>query len=105
MSGLRKLKEDDCITIRARSYLNARSGDALAREFEEGLATGTRHFVIDFAETDIINSIGVSAIIGIIERLLQCRGTVRCANLSPVNEEIFGMMGILKYAPPLRGRQ
>jgi anti-anti-sigma factor len=93
---------EECVVIRANSYLGSRSGEELEKEFEASLQSGKRHFVIDFKETEIINSIGISVIIGIIERIRENTGSVNFANLSKVNEEILGMMGLLRYVPLVR---
>jgi anti-anti-sigma factor len=93
---------EECVVIRANSYLGGRTGEELEKEFEASLQSGKRHFVIDFRETEIINSIGISIIIGIIERITENMGSINFANLSKVNEEILGMMGLLRYAPLVR---
>ncbi len=90
---------ENCIVISASSYLTGHTGEDMERQFKEKIELGNRHFVINFKETEIINSIGISIIIGIIEKILEQKGTIRFANLSKVNEEIFRMMGLLKYAP------
>lgn len=91
--------ENGCIVIRATSYLSGRSGEEMEKEFEKNLEEGKRHFVINFQDTEIINSIGISIIIGIIEKTMEHKGSVRFTRLSKVNEEIFRMMGLLRYAP------
>jgi anti-anti-sigma factor len=89
----------DVVTIKTTSYLSGKAGEELEREFDRNLAMGRKNFVVDFQETEIINSIGISIIIGIIERINEQQGSIRFANLSAVNEEIFRMMGLLRYAP------
>lgn len=90
------------VVIKATTYLSGRSGEDLERELDRHLEEGKRHFVINFEETEIINSIGISILIGLIERIMSSKGTLRFANLSQVNEEIFRMMGLLKYAPIMK---
>jgi anti-anti-sigma factor len=92
-------REAEVVTIHATSYLSGKSGEELEREFDRNLQEGRRDFVIDFRETEIINSIGISIVIGIIERAMDRQGSIRIANLSKVNEEIFRMMGLFRYAP------
>jgi anti-anti-sigma factor len=95
---------EENVVIRASSYLGGKTGEELEREFERSLGEGRRQFVIDFTDTEIINSIGISILIGIIERIMERKGSLSFSNLSQVNEEIFNMMGLLRYAPLVRGR-
>jgi anti-anti-sigma regulatory factor len=92
-------KEAGAVVVSTSTYLSGRAGEDLEREFERNLADGNRNFIIDFGKTEIVNSIGVSILIGIIERIIAREGTIRFANLNAVNEEIFRMMGLLRYAP------
>ncbi len=93
---------EDCIVIKASSYLSGRSGEELEREFDKNLGLGRLNFVINFRDTDIVNSIGISILIGIIEKIMERNGSISFTNLSRVNEEIFRMMGLLRYAPLIR---
>jgi anti-anti-sigma factor len=101
---LKELNEtvEECVVIKTTSYLGGRTGEELEKEFETSLESGKRHFVIDFRETEIINSIGISIIIGMIERIMENAGSINFANLNKTNEEILGMMGLLRYAPLVR---
>lgn len=92
----------DYVHIQATSYLSGRTGEALEKEFDKKLREGKRNFVINFKETEIINSIGISIIVGIIEKIMEQDGSIYVTNLSKVNEEIFRMMGLLQYAPLVR---
>jgi anti-anti-sigma factor len=91
--------EKDFVVVKTTSYLTGRTVETLERTFDEKLAEGRSKFIVDFQETEIINSIGVSILIGIIEKVLDRQGRIYFRNLSKVNEEIFQMMGLLRYAP------
>ena len=51
----------------------------------------------------MVNSVGVSILIGVIEKVRDARGRLSFAELTPVNEEIFRLMGLHKHVPFSRG--
>ena len=61
--------DDNTITITPINYINKVEGENLEKVCDAFLAKGTHKFVIDFSGTDIINSIGISILIGIIEKI------------------------------------
>jgi len=95
-------KTGDHVVVKASSYLTGRTVESLEKVFDENLEAGLRSYIIDFKETEIINSIGISMLIGIIEKVMEHDGSIFFKNLSQVNEEIFQMMGLLRYAPLIK---
>src|ERR1700753_721539 len=63
------------------AYLNQLRGEAIERRCQELLAEGERHIVINFAETELINSIGISILLGVIEAVNEAQGTLVMSNL------------------------
>jgi len=57
------------IVVYARDYLNDIEGEKLEDICEIFIHNKGRAIVLDFSSTDIINSIGVSILIGIIEKV------------------------------------
>jgi anti-anti-sigma regulatory factor len=90
----------ETVVLTAAPYLSGESGENLEREHERHLRAGRREFVIDFGRTEMVNSIGISVLIGMIEKTRDRGGMVRLANLNRVNREIFTVMGLLRHAPP-----
>ena len=78
-------------------YLNQLRGESIERRCQELLAGGVRHIVINFAETELINSIGVSILLGVIEAVNDARGSLVLSNLTPSNRELFEMLGLLSH--------
>jgi anti-anti-sigma factor len=90
-------------TIRTRGYLSRAAGEQLEREIVRLLAGGVNGFVVNLHDTDLINSVGVSILIGVIERVREQGGELAFSDLTPVNEEIFRIMGLQRHARLLRG--
>ena len=55
-------------------------------------------FVVNLHGTDLINSVGISILIGVIERVRGQGGDLAFSELTPVNEEIFRIMGFQRRA-------
>ena len=89
--------------VRARGYLSRGGGEQLEAEIVRLLAAGRRQFVVNLRETDLINSVGVSILIGVIEQVRSLGGELAFSDLTPVNEEIFRIMGLHRHARLVRG--
>src|SRR5437870_13880378 len=61
----------DTAVIYASDYLNKLSGERIERECREQLAAGCRALVINFRDTELVNSIGVSILMGVIDAAQQ----------------------------------
>ncbi len=79
-------------------YINNVGGETIARRFEEAHAEGGTQYLFDLADSKIINSIGVSFLIEILERILETNDTMAFCNCAPIVEKTFKIMGITQYA-------
>mgnify|MGYP001579181957 FL=1 len=93
---------DNIVVLHAENYINKVEGENLEKVCDAFLAKGTYKFVIDFSGTDIINSIGISILIGIIEKIKEKKGLVLFSGLKKVNHDIFDMVGLSKHIPLLK---
>lgn len=89
--------EEGVAVIYPGPYLNQLRGEGLEGRCQELLAGGVRSIVINFEETELINSIGISILLGIIETVNESRGTLVLSNLSASNRELFEMLGLLTH--------
>jgi len=79
-------------------YINNVGGETIAKRFEEAHADGGSKYLFDLGDSKIINSIGVSFLIEILERILETNGTMAFCNCAPIIEKTFKIMGIMQYA-------
>jgi anti-anti-sigma factor len=89
--------EGDTAIIYPRGYLNNLSGEGLVRECGMYIGKGITKIVVNFGETDLVNSIGISLILQIIEDLRNIEGTIYCTNMSKFLRDTFEMLGLLEY--------
>lgn len=87
----------DSVILYPDNYLNDIEGERLEEMCDGFLKKGFKKIIIDFSETDLINSIGVSILIGIIEKIRESSGTLVFAGLKSVNRDIFNIVGLSKH--------
>ena len=85
------------IVISTSGYFNNVAGDAVLDVFNEKMGEGNTKFLIDMADSKVVNSIGVSILIEIIEKLQGVNGVMAFTNLAGIVEKTFNIMGISKY--------
>ncbi|MFH0924413.1 MAG: STAS domain-containing protein [bacterium] len=95
---LSTLKKDDYAVIYTNGYLNDLGGEKIDEECSRLLEEGNKKIIINFKNSKIINSIGISILIGVIEKIQEKQGKLGFCNLTPVNKETFKMMGLTKFA-------
>ena len=88
---------EDAAVIYPGPYLNQLRGESIESRCQEFLATGVRHIVINFEETELINSIGISILLGVIESVNCAQGALVLSNLNASNRELFEMLGLMSH--------
>ena len=78
-------------------YLNQLRGEAIESRCQELLDEGVRRIIINFEETELINSMGISILLGVIEAVSDARGVLALSNLSASNRELFEMLGLMSH--------
>lgn len=86
---------EDHAVITPVGYLNALTGDQIDKVCESLLEKrGLRYFIINFAQIELINTIGISILVGIIEKVLNRQGLVYFTELGGTNREIFDVLNL-----------
>lgn len=78
-------------------YLNSLLGEEVERVVQETLDSGIRNFLLNFERTRLINSIGISIIIDIVEKIMERNGSLAFCALSRIHRELFQMTGVARY--------
>jgi len=92
------LLSDDFGVIGAAGYINNEGGQAIADAATDLIGQGAKTLLIDLEGTRIINSIGVSILLEILEKLLDEKGRLAFCNLTPTISKTFEIMGLVQYA-------
>ncbi len=94
-----KVKEEsDVIVVTTNGYLNNFGGEQVASLCLQKISEGKRKFLVNLEKTDMVNSIGVSILIEVIEELQGVNGKISFCNLAPIVEKTFNIMGITNYS-------
>lgn len=95
---LRLVASDGAVAVlEVTGYINNEGGEAIAREAGRLLDEGVRVLLIDLHATRIINSIGISLLLEVLERTLDLGGTLAFCCLSPSIAKTFQIMGLAQY--------
>lgn len=86
------------IIIETNGYLNNDAGEQLSKVCLEKIADGSKSFLLNMNGTKVVNSIGVSILIEIIEKLQEVEGKIGYYNLAPIVSKTFNIMGLTKYS-------
>ena len=90
--------EHEYAVLETAGYLNDALGEDLSKKAQELIEKGYTQLVINLEQTALINSIGISILIEIIEALDERDGTLNFCGLSATQERTFRMMAIARYA-------
>jgi anti-anti-sigma factor len=81
-----------------RGYINNVGGEEIANRAYELMDGGAKNLLLNLRETKIVNSIGISILIEIIEKMIDKGGTIAFCCLTPVIHKTFQIMGLANYA-------
>ncbi|MEZ5313517.1 MAG: STAS domain-containing protein [Thermoanaerobaculia bacterium] len=91
-------RRDRIAVIQTEGYINNQGGEEIARAAYDLLDGGCRLLLLDLSGTKIINSIGISILIEIIEKMIEVDGKLSFCALTPTIEKTFHIMGLAQYA-------
>ena len=83
--------------IYASDYLNKLSGERIERECKRQLETGFRTLIINFHDTELVNSIGVSILVGVIDAAEQHTARLIFSNVNRHTVNLFEMLGLTRH--------
>jgi stage II sporulation protein AA (anti-sigma F factor antagonist) len=87
----------DAAVVYPKGYLNNIVGEKLEKECAAHIEKGIRKIVLDFGRLEFINSIGISLLLSIIEKLRRSKGILCFSNIRKPHLDVFEMLGLTKY--------
>jgi anti-anti-sigma factor len=88
----------DGAVLYTKGYINNVGGEEIANRAYELMDDGVRSLLLNLRETKIVNSIGISILIEIIEKMIEKQGKIGFCCLTPVIHKTFHIMGLANYA-------
>ena len=83
--------------IFAGDYLNKLTGEQIEYECRRRLETGCKELVVNFSKTELVNSIGISILLGVIDIASNNGATVVFSDVKEETVELFDMLGLTKH--------
>ncbi|HVF49326.1 MAG TPA: STAS domain-containing protein [Pyrinomonadaceae bacterium] len=83
--------------VNAGDYVNKLSGERIERECRVKLEAGCRALVINFRNTELVNSIGVSILLGVIEAAERTGARLVFASVNRHTVKLFELLGLTRH--------
>lgn len=91
-------RRDGLAVILTDGYINNQGGEEIARVSAELMEEGYRALLLNLAGSKIVNSIGISILIEVLERMIELEGKLAFCSLTPTIQKTFHIMGLTQYA-------
>jgi len=83
--------------LEVAGYINNEGGEVIAKEARRLIDAGRHTLLLDLRATRIINSIGISLLLEVLEHILEVKGTLAFCCLTPSIAKTFQIMGLAQY--------
>ena len=83
--------------VYASDYLNKLTGEKIERECRRQLSCGCRALVIDFSDTKLVNSIGISILLGIIDVAEKSGARIAFSEVNHETVQLFEVLGLTRH--------
>ena len=91
-------RRGDVAILSTDGYINNQGGEEIARQAYTQLESGARALVLNLEKTRIVNSIGISILIEVLEKVMDRKGKLAFCGLTPTIDKTFRIMGLAQYA-------
>ena len=90
--------KNNSLIMKTSGYINNIAGERISNEFTKYKDDQVQKVIMDLKESKVVNSIGISYLIEIIEKLNDSSGKLYFTNLDPTIEKTFNIMGLFQFA-------
>lgn len=94
--GTRRIDGDIAI-VYAGDYVNKLSAERIERECRHKLEAGCRALIINFKGTELVNSIGVSILLGVIDAAEETGTRLVFAEVNRHTVKLFELLGLTRH--------
>ena len=89
--------EGGTLVVYVEGYLNSFLGEEVEKIVGSRFEGGARRLLLNFGQTRMVNSIGISYIIGVVEKVMKREGRMAFCEVSRINRDLFTVTGLSKY--------
>jgi len=94
---IRIREEGETLVVCVGGYLNSLLGEEVEKVVRAKLDDGGRRILLNFQGTRMVNSIGISFVIGVVEKVMEQDGRMAFCEVSRINRDLFRVTGLEKY--------
>jgi|SRR5439155_14457599 len=87
----------DVAIIYTSDYLSKLSGERVERECKRQLEAGCRALILNFRDTELVNSIGVSILMGVIDAAQESSAQLIFSDVNIHTKDLFDMLGLTRH--------
>lgn len=91
-------KKGNFAILKTEGYVNNIGGEKISQVADKLIDEGVINFIINFEKSNVVNSIGISILIEVIEKLVDIGGKICFSNLTKTIAKTFNIMGLTQYA-------
>jgi anti-anti-sigma factor len=84
--------------LRTEGYINREGGEEIEHCIQLLLEGGVSQIILNLEKTKIVNSIGISILIEVLEKMMDRKGSLAFCHLTPTIDKTFRIMGLAQYA-------
>jgi anti-anti-sigma factor len=92
------VRDGELAILRTDGYINREGGEEIERCVQALLTEGVTRIVLNLEKTRIVNSIGISILIEVLERMMERKGALAFCRLTSTIDKTFRIMGLAQYA-------
>jgi anti-anti-sigma regulatory factor len=89
--------ENEKAVVFASDYLNKLSGEKIERECKNKLEAGFKTLEVNFKQTEIVNSIAISILLGVIDAASNAGAKVVFSQVNEETVELFQTLGLTNH--------
>jgi anti-anti-sigma regulatory factor len=89
--------ENETAIVFAGDYLNKLTGEKIERECKNKLEEGYKQLIVSFKHTEIVNSIGISILLGVIDSATGFGAKIVFSEVNENNFQLFEMLGLTNH--------
>lgn len=89
--------EGNRAVVYAGNYLNKLSGEKIEHLCRQQLAAGCTEIEVNFSQTELVNSIGISILLGLIDSAADRNAKVVFSDMNENTIELFDLLGLTKH--------
>jgi anti-sigma B factor antagonist len=87
----------DVAVIMPKGYINDMGAVSLEQTSEQLLGKGMKKLIVNFADVQFINTIGLSIFTGMVQKTLDHNSRLCFTNMKKVHRDVFEMVGLIKH--------